>query len=154
MGLWESWVFEQAWKVLVYRMWTLHSTPVTCFLCCSENSPIRVWIGSRKWYMPWWAFHPVLELSDLNDVCHQGLWGSPRICLGPFPSLRSLECPRTFTSGIQGRMWWASQDGKERCRVTSTPSWQMGEGSLSLVHQTFLRSSVHQRASPCPDLQC
>lgn len=110
IGLWGSWVSEQTWSVLAYRTWKLHSMPVTCFLCWSENSTIRVWAGSGKWYRLCLILHLVLNHSD---VCHQELWGSSRMCLGPFLSLWNLECPKTCTSGILGRMWLASQDEKK-----------------------------------------
>ena len=121
-------------------MWMLHGMPVTYFLCCSESSTIRVWAGSGEWL----TIHPVLNLSD---AYHQGLWELPRIYLGLFPSLRSLDCPRTCPAGIQGRVWHASQDGKERrSRMDSTGGWRRGwRGSLSSVFSRHSSRALYTR---------
>lgn len=51
----------------------VQSTPVTCFLCRSGTSPLRVWAESGKRDRLWLALHPEWNSSD---VCHQGLWDS------------------------------------------------------------------------------
>lgn len=76
------------------------------------------------------ADHP--PSAESQWCLSSGLWELLTIYLGLVPSLRSLDCPRTCPSGIQGRVWHALQDGKERSGMDSAGGWRRGEGEVSL----------------------
>ena len=98
-------------------------TECGCYMVCLSLAFLLQWkLHHQSLGWEWGvADHP--PSAESQWCLSSGLWELPRIYLGLFPSLRSLDCPRTCPSGIQGRVWHASQDGKERSRMDSTGGW-------------------------------